>query len=93
MNAPAPISRRLIVVEIDDNAEAIVTAPYAARPIIKALWFPLRRWDPQRRRWIVGRSAIRSLVADLRANGYEVDVWRDGRMTTLKPTGERPVKP
>lgn len=87
-----PVLGRLAVVDMDAD-EPTVAAPYTARPVIKALYWPLRRWDPQRSVWVVKDAGIRTLIADLRANGYEVDVWRDGRMTTLKPTGERAVKP
>lgn len=90
MTAPVALSRRLVVVEIDRGADAVVTAPYSARHIIKALYWPLRRWDQQRRVWIVKDAGIRTLVAALRTAGYEVDVWQDGRMRTLPATGERP---
>jgi len=79
---------RLAVVDMDAD-EPTVTAPYTARHIIKSLYWPLRRWDAEHRRWIVKTAGIRTLIEELRAAGYEVDVWRGGRMRTFKPTGNR----
>jgi hypothetical protein len=88
MSAPTALTRRLVVIDLDGDS-AIVRAPYPARTIIKDLWYPLRRWDPERSAWIVGHGGIRTLIANLREAGYEIDLWRGGRMTTLKPTGCR----
>jgi|GEM_PF-4521661 len=85
MSAPAALTRRLVVIDLDGD-EATVRGPYSTRPIIKQLWRPLRRWDPERSAWVVGHGGIRDLIANLRAAGFEVDVWRGGRLTTLKPT-------
>lgn len=79
----------LAVVDLD-GPEPTVAAPYSARPIIKALYWPLRRWDPQRGVWVVKDAGIRSLITALRAHGYEVDLWSGGQMRTLPATGERP---
>lgn len=79
---------RLTVIDLDAD-EPTVNSPYAARDLIKAIWPRLRRWDPQRGVWIVGRGAIHSLIKDLRAAGFEVDVWSAGRMRTLPATGTR----
>lgn len=86
---PATLARRLVVVDLD-GTEPVVTAPYDANPVIKRLYWPLRRWDPQRRAWIIKPAGLRSLITDLREHGYEVDLWEHGEMTTLPATGRQP---
>lgn len=78
----------LAVVDLDGD-EPTVAAPYTARTVIKRLYWPLRRWDPQRSVWVVKNAGIRTLIAELRAAGFEVDVWSEGRMRTLPPTHAR----
>ncbi len=89
MRAQARLTRRLVVVNLDED-EPTVIAPYRARSVIKALWPRLRRWDAERGCWVVGRGGISVLTDDLRAAGFEVDVWEAGQMRILPPTGERP---
>jgi hypothetical protein len=78
----------LAVVDLD-APEPTVAAPYSARPVIKALYWPLRRWDAQRGVWVVKAAGIRTLIAALRDAGYNVDVWSGGQMRTLGATSGR----
>lgn len=82
------VLKDLIVVNLDAD-EPTVAADYSALPIIKRLYWPLRRWDRERHVWVVKPAGIRTLIADLRAHGYDVDVWSAGRMRTLPATGTR----
>lgn len=82
------VIKDLAVIDLDAE-QPTVAVDYSARPIIKAVWPRLRRWDPDRGVWVVGRGAIHSLIRELRAHGYTVDLWQAGQMRTLKPTGTR----
>ena len=85
----AALRRRLVVIDLD-QPEPVAIAHHDANPVIKRLYWPLRRWDPQRRAWIIKPAGLRSLITDLREHGYEVDVWEHGEMTTLPATGRQP---
>ena len=68
---------------------------YEARRFVSSLPRPLRRWDANRKVWLVDVSLISRLASDMRRAGFEVlvddeldqapDSWADGMYEVLGP--------
>lgn len=68
-----PRLRSRLVVADATGARTCFTSPFKASPIIKALFWKARKWDPQRKVWWVDHGYVDALIRDLVAAGFEVD--------------------
>lgn len=67
------LSDRLVIVDMT-GPRAAVASPFKASPVIKGLFWRDRKWDPERHVWWIAPGVVDSLIADLVAAGFEVDV-------------------
>lgn len=70
-----------------DQKAAYIASPFEAKDLIKEL--PVRRWDKERRRWVVPETDVNVAAAKLRANGYTVEIIGQQEKTKEEPKAGR----
>jgi hypothetical protein len=68
------LSDRLAIIDCREHETRLFTT-YAALPVVKALPPCDRRWDAERRLWVIPLRCVGGLIRSLNAAGFEVDTF------------------